>query len=127
MRNASLTGLKRLFLAQLWLTLVIAGLFAFFHSRHAASSAAFGGLTCLLPQTYFAVKLFKFQGARAARQIVNAFYAGEAMKLILAMIMFAIAFAWFQVAPLPYFIGFISVQSVIWLAPWLITKHGSKK
>lgn len=127
MKNASLIGLKRLFVVQLWLTLLLSGIFAFIQGGHAASSAALGGLTCLLPQSYFALKLFKYQGARAARQIVNAFYKGEAMKLVLSVLLFAFAFAWFKVKPLPFFIGFISVQSVIWLAPLLITKNGSKK
>jgi len=115
------SGIKRLFAVQLWLTLIMCGLFAVFQGGPAAYSAAIAGLVCILPNVYFAIKFFKFQGARAAKKIVNAFYKGEAMKLVLTFVLFALAFAALDAVPLPFFLTYIMVQLVAWVAPWIIT------
>lgn len=49
-----------------------------------------GGLIAWLPNLYFAWKAFRFTGARAAQAIVRSFYAGEAGKLILTAVLFAL-------------------------------------
>jgi ATP synthase protein I len=58
----------------------------------AAYSAGLGVLIAVIPQFFFAKKAFAKQGARAARQIMNAFYAGEATKWALTFLLFAIVF-----------------------------------
>ena len=74
-------GIKRLWLVQLGITLFIAGLCAIAFNLNAATSAMLGGLVCIIPNILFARKLFKYQGARAARQIVNNFYKGEKLSI----------------------------------------------
>ena len=76
-----------------------------------AYSVLLGGLICLLPNTYFAYRAFRFQGARAAKQIVQSFYAGEAGKLALTTILFAGVFIGVKpLNALALFIGYLSVQ-----------------
>lgn len=57
-----------------------------------AYSAGVGVLIAVIPQLFFAKKAFAKQGARAAKQIMNAFYVGEAIKWALTFALFAIVF-----------------------------------
>ena len=84
----------------------------------AAYSALLGGLVCLVPNCYFAYRAFKFQGARAARHIVRSFYAGEAGKIMITALLFALVFS--RVSPinaLAVLLGFGAIQLVHWLVP----------
>jgi ATP synthase protein I len=84
-------------------------------------SGLLGGLIAWLPNMYFAHKAFRFTGARAAQAIVRSFYAGEAGKLILTAVLFALTFA--AVKPLEalaVFGVFVLTQVVNWFAPLLM-------
>jgi len=84
-------------------------------------SALLGGLIAWLPNTYFALRAFRYRGARAAQKIVRSFYAGAFGKMILTMAMFAIVFI--QVKPLSalaLFIGFAIVQTMNWGVPLFV-------
>ena len=81
-------------------------------------SALLGGLIAWLPNTYFAIRAFRYRGARAAQKIVRSFYAGAFGKMILTMAMFAMVFI--QVKPLSalaLFVGFAIVQTMNWIVP----------
>jgi ATP synthase protein I len=87
----------------------------------AGYSGLCGGLIAWLPNMYFAHKAFRFTGARAAQAIVRSFYAGEAGKLILTAVLFALTFA--GVKPLEALAVFGVVfltQLVNWFAPLLM-------
>lgn len=89
----------------------------------AAWSALLGGLICLLPNVYFARRMFRHTGARAAQKIVRSFYAAEVGKLVFTAILFGVAFAAIDgLVPPALFAGFIAVQLVNWLAPLLLKK-----
>lgn len=86
----------------------------------AAVSAAAGGIACLVPNAYFASRAFRYSGARSTMLILNAFYSGQAMKLLLTALIFTLIFIYLK--PLnagALFGGFVMVQSVIWVTPWL--------
>lgn len=105
-------------LVELTVGLILTVLAALISGTVAAYSMLLGGLICLLPHCYFAYRAFKFQGARAARQIVRSFYTGEAVKLVLTAAMFTVVFV--AVKPLNaavLFVGFIVVQLSSWLVP----------
>ena len=59
----------------------------------AGYSGFLGGVIAWLPNLYFARKAFRYGGARAARDILKSFYAGEAGKFILTAALFALLFA----------------------------------
>ena len=114
-------------LAQLAVILLAAA--ALFGWRGAVSgySGLCGGLIAWLPNLYFAHKAFRFSGARAAQSIVRSFYAGEAGKLILTAVLFALAFV--VVKPLeapPLFRIFVLALSVGWFAPLLMRTRLSR-
>lgn len=88
----------------------------------AVYSAAFGGLVAWLPNVYFALMAFRYRGARAARNIVKSFYAGEAGKFVLTAVLFALVFVSVKPLNAPVLFGaFIVTQMVNWFAP-LVSK-----
>lgn len=119
-------GITRLWLAQLGVNVILAGLCAILFGVNAASSALLGGLVCIIPNAYFAIKLFKHQGARAARQIVNSFYKGEALKIILSMFLFALVFLLCRITPAAFFASYILVLMTHWFAPWIIVNKQNR-
>lgn len=111
---------RRLLLIQLVVTMFIAVGALFIGNATAATSALIGGLVCVLPNAYFVRTLFMHNGARAARQIVNGFYKGEALKLILSIALFALVFKFLKINPLVFFVAYIAAQMVFWFAPLII-------
>ncbi|MGY8790115.1 MAG: ATP synthase subunit I [Pseudomonadales bacterium] len=59
----------------------------------ASYSILLGGLISIVPNGYFAWKVFRFRGARNTPLIVKSFYAGETGKLIMTGVFFALVFA----------------------------------
>ena len=116
-------GAKRLLMCQLSLTLLLAGVSALISGPMAGLSAILGGLVSIIPNAYFARTLFQYQGAQAARQIVNRFYKGEAMKLLLTVALFVMVFKWFSIVPLVFFLVFITVQMVFWFSPLIFNNR----
>jgi ATP synthase protein I len=90
------------------------------YTVNAGLSALLGGLVYIIPNAYFASKLFKHQGARAAKQIVSSFYKGEALKIVLSIFLFTAVFVLFRITPLAFFISYITVLMTHWLAPLII-------
>jgi len=113
-------GAQRLLLIQLGVTLLVAVIAEIIGDSTAALSAIAGGLVCVLPNAYFVSKLFKHSGAHSARQIVNGFYKGEAMKLMLSVALFALVFKFLNVNPLVFFVAYITAQMVFWFAPLIV-------
>lgn len=122
MKEQTKRAVNRFFLLQLTMTGLCGAVFYMTIGGHAAISSLFAGLTVSLPSYYFAQKLFTYRGAKQARKIVNAFYQGEALKIILTIIMLALVFSLMKIKPLPFFITFIVVQFSFWLAPLLFKK-----
>ena len=109
-------GAWRLVAWQVGITLVCGLIAILFISTKAGLSALLGGLVSAVPNAFFARKLFKHQGAQAAKQIVNSFYKGEALKIMLSIALFVLVFKYFNIVPLVFFIVYIIVQAVFWFA-----------
>ncbi|WPC05149.1 F0F1 ATP synthase subunit I [Pseudomonas sp. MBLB4123] len=106
---------------QLVVVLLAAALLWQWQGRVAGYSGLCGGLIAWLPNLYFAHKAFRFSGARAAQAIVRSFYAGEAGKLILTAVLFALTFAGVKpLDALAVFGVFLLTQLVNWFAPLLL-------
>lgn len=107
---------------QLVVVLLLAAILWQWWGGVAGYSGLCGGLIAWLPNVYFAHKAFRFSGARAAQAIVRSFYAGEAGKLILTAVLFALTFAGVKpLEALAVFGVFFLTQLVNWFAP-LLTK-----
>ena len=80
-----------------------------------AISPFLGGLVGLLPNLYFASKIY-FARHSGAQGIVNAFYAGETVKLVLTAALFAAVLQIPTVNFLTLLVGYVAVLSVFWFA-----------
>lgn len=58
---------------------------------------------------------FRYQGASAAKQIMRSLYRGEALKIALSVILFALAFVFFTLVPWIFFGVYVCMQLMAWL------------
>ncbi len=103
----------RVLLAQLGLTAVLAMLFWGTDGRISGYSALLGGLTCVIPNAFLALRLAVPRRDPGASALVHAAYIGELGKLALTVLMFSMVFT--LVRPLAagaVFAGFIAAQLV---------------
>ena len=97
---------KRLFALQLlMITTITVGLIVF-RNINEAVSALLGGAVAILPALLFAIVLFHYKGARAAKKIVNNFYRGEALKIAMSIALFALIFRFYSVTPIVFFVTY---------------------
>ena len=103
----------KILLAQLALTVVIAALFWGISGNVAGYSALLGGMICVIPNAFLALRLSVPRRDPGADALVRAAYIGELGKLALTVLMFGAVFA--LVRPLAagaLFAGFIAAQLV---------------
>jgi len=103
----------KVLLAQLVLTLVLASLFWGTDGRVSGYSALLGGLTCVIPNAFLALRLAVPRRDAGARSLVRAAYIGELGKVALTVLMFSLVFS--LVRPLgagALFAGFIGAYLV---------------
>jgi ATP synthase protein I len=101
-------------LAQLALSLALAAIFWGMSGSVAGYSALLGGLTCVIPNAFLALRLVVPRRDPGAGALVRAAYIGELGKLALTVLMFGTVFT--LVRPLAagaLFAGFIAGQLVI--------------
>ncbi len=80
-----------------------------------AKSSLLGSGVALLPNLYFGYKIYLAR-YQSAQNVINAFYAGETIKLVLTAALFAMVF---QIPGINFLIllaGYIAVLSVFWFA-----------
>jgi ATP synthase protein I len=63
-----------------------------FESRLAGYSALIGGLIYVIPNAYFAHRMFRYEGARQASLVVGNMFRAESIKLALTAVFFAAVF-----------------------------------
>ncbi len=85
----------------------------------AVLSAALGGLTCILPNLYFARRFFASANHKEAHRIVRAFYVGELVKLLLSTVLIVLILKVVSVRIVPFLTGYIGAHMGFWLAPFL--------
>jgi len=94
----------------------------FFWGYTFAKSSLLGGFVAIIPQFVFAFNAFKYAGATKVQQVVDAFNKGEKIKLFLTAILFALAFKFFIIVPIAFFIVFCLVVITSLLTP-VFLKH----
>ena len=87
------------------ITTITAGLVVF-RNINEALSALLGGAVAILPALLFAIVLFHYKGAPAAKKIVNSFYRGEALKIAMSIALFALIFCFYSVTPIVFFVTY---------------------
>ena len=101
----------KVLLAQLGLTVALALIFWGTDGRVSGYSVLLGGLTCVIPNAFLALRLAAPRRDPGAGALVRAAYIGELGKIALTVLMFSMVFT--LVRPLaagPLFAGFIAAQ-----------------
>ncbi|MCW3173093.1 ATP synthase subunit I [Shewanella subflava] len=91
-------------------------LFALWGFQYGLSAFA-GGVIAVLPNFVFATLAFSHAGASASGKVVQAFFLGEAVKLLLTIVLFAIAFGLLDVVFAPLFATYALGLLVPWAVP----------
>ena len=97
-----------------WVILLIACIsvtLLYLFSVNKGVSFALGAGISLFPTLLFGRIFFKTRNtASTAKKIVNAFYIGEAVKILTTIVLFILVFQWQALVPLFLFVGFIAAQ-----------------
>jgi ATP synthase protein I len=105
----------RVLYAQVLMATLLASGFLLIGDWKFALSSLFGGGIAIIPNLYFAYKVYLARH-QEAQGIVNAFYAGETVKLLLTAALFAVVLQIPSVDFLTLLVGYIAVLSVFWFA-----------
>ena len=99
----------RVLLLQLGLSVLLALLFWGIGGRISGFSALLGGLICLIPNAYLALRLTLPRSDRGASGLVQAAYIGEIGKIVLTVLLFSLVFSLVRpIDPVALFSGFIT-------------------
>ncbi len=121
--NKGLQGLYRLLALQMVLCIMAPIVILLLHNKDVALSVFFGAITAFLPSLVFVRKLFKHRGAQAAKKIVGSFYAGECLKMLLSIVLFAAVFALYSnIKPLAFFLAYVIMLMTHWLSFVMLSK-----
>ena len=91
-----------------------------------AECLVLGGFIAIVPQAFFAWRVFQYQGAHAAANMAKASYAGEIGKFLLAVSGFALVFAFYR--PLEawaVFAGYGGMVIIQVMGSWLLLRHST--
>ena len=84
-----------------------------------AHSVLAGGAISIIPNFVFAHKAFKYAGARSSEKVLDSFYSGEKLKIVLTAVLFALAFKFLAIEPIAFFSSFCLVVALPLLTPFL--------
>jgi ATP synthase protein I len=106
---------RKVLCGQFLIIVLVTGVFFAVGGWSHAFSPFVGGSVALIPNVFFAFKLFLARNMEA-QGIVNAFYVGEAMKLILTALLFFLVLHIPSINFLTLLAGYVAVLSVFWFA-----------
>ncbi|WP_448554261.1 ATP synthase subunit I [Thalassotalea montiporae] len=89
------------------LTLVSTVLIYFSWGLSHAQSALVGGCIGIIPNFVFALYAFKFAGASAAKQVMDSFFKGAKIKMVLTALLFALSFKFLNLSLAPFFCTYV--------------------
>ena len=86
-----------------------------FGGPHAALSAALGGAIGTIASLGMALMAFGGKSARSPALILGTFYAGEIVKVALAIVSFVLVLKLMGASPLPMFAAYMATFVVYWI------------
>jgi ATP synthase protein I len=82
---------------------------------HVGLSAALGGAIGTVASLAMAIMAFRGKSAASAARILGTFYAGEILKVVVAIVSFILVLKLAAAAPLPMFAGYMATFVVYWI------------
>lgn len=86
-------------------------------------SSLIGGSIFVAANAVFSVCAFLFVGARAAKYVAIAFYTGEALKILITVALFSVAYMYMQVELVPLKLTYLLVLGINIFAPALFINN----
>lgn len=84
-----------------------------------AQSVLAGGVIVIIPNSVFAYKAFKYAGAQSSKLVVNSFFSGVKLKMLIMAILLIFAFKLLVILPIAFFGTFCLVMALPLLTPFL--------
>jgi len=125
-RKGQHSGLK-LIAFQLLLVLIVALVSSVFFSVKTGYSALAGGFTFLLPNFIFVFMTFAHAGARQTKLVLRGFYAGEAIKFFLTVLLLVIFLKYVALSLAAFYVSFALLVLSQWLAPLFFYNNNGMK
>lgn len=111
MSNIKTPPVYKVIVAQLAASIFMAAISLLFLGPVVAYSVLLGGLISALPNSYFALHAFRYQGARSAQRIVKSFVRGELGKIVFTIVLFVLSFTLItNLSEITLILGFIVVH-----------------
>jgi len=110
-------------LLSILLMLIVTLITYFIWDNEHAMSTFFGGVVAIVPNIVFALKAFRYAGARSSKKVVESFFSGVKLKMVLTALLFALAFKLLVLLPVPFLIMFCLIMIVPLMAPLFLGKH----
>jgi len=111
---------------QIGLTILVVFVFTlvtyFYWGLTHAKSVLTGGAIGVIPNFIFAYKAFRFAGAKSSKLVVESFFSGVKIKMVVTALLFSLAFKFLVIMPLPFFGMFCLVMAMPLLTPFIL-KH----
>lgn len=114
--------MRFIFLQILFVFFISLGIFFFIGGLY-GYSFVLGALCSIGPSIYMAWRVFGYRGTRPAKDVVRAFYRGEAGKLVLTAVLLSLVFLLIKpLAAGSFFAGFGIAILSHWLSPFVLNK-----
>jgi ATP synthase protein I len=102
------------------LVVLICTLFTYFYwGLLSAQSVIAGGVVTVIPNCLFAFKAFKYAGASASKLVIESFFSGVKLKMLLMAVLLIFAFKIMVILPIAFFGTFFLVMALPLLTPFL--------
>lgn len=85
-----------------------------------AQSILAAGIVTIIPNIVFAVKAFKYAGAKSSKLVVESFFSGVKFKMVLTALLFVLAFKFLVLLPVPFFSMFCLIMALPLVIPFFI-------
>lgn len=113
MNNLSPPPVYKVIVAQILATFFIGSASLLFSGQIVACSVLLGGLISFLPNSYFALHAFRYQGASNADKVFRSFIRGELGKIVITIVLFALSFTLVtNLNELALILGFVTIHFI---------------
>lgn len=85
-----------------------------------AKSILTAGVVTIIPNIVFALKAFKYAGAKSSKLVVESFFSGVKLKMVLTALLFVLAFKFLVLLPIPFFSMFCTIMALPLVTPIFI-------
>ncbi|MGB0495320.1 MAG: ATP synthase subunit I [Kangiellaceae bacterium] len=82
-----------------------------------------GGIAVFVANLYFVLKVFSKSGAQANKEVVRAFYMGEATKIVISLSLLVLAFKVLSGNEEYVLMGYVLAYLLQWIAPSIVKTH----